>query len=503
MNTLGGNWVGAETRTGLRPYVAAAALVLVAMAVALAFRRLPHANLSLLFLLAVLLVAARWGLWPSVFASVLSFFAINFFLTVPYYTLDVEQEGDLATLVFFLLMAALTGNLAARVRTEMASNRAALERVSTLLDFSRRMAAATSTSEALDALAQRLARMFRARVVVLLPDAEGRLAERAASGGPGDLVIPLAELGAAWADRRVPLRSPGWSHFTLATASGPIGIAAVAVIEIDHQQRLLADGLCEQVSVTLARTQLVDRLKEAELVSETEQLRSALLSSVSHDLRTPLASVIGATTSVLEYGDRLGPKDRRDLLQTVLEESQRLNRYIQNLLDITRFGQRTFTPQREWVDLNDLISAAIERLGSVLEGFEVRIDVAQQAALLHVHGALIEQALVNLLDNAAGFSPPGSTILVAARSEADMTVIDVIDQGPGIEPADRERVFDMFYRATHGDRRDRPGAGLGLAICRSLIAAHGGTIHALPGDGGAGTRMQIRLPGAGSPPDHA
>jgi two-component system sensor histidine kinase KdpD len=483
----------------LRGLVSAAALVLVAMAIALAFRRLPHANLSLLFLLAVVLAAIRWGLWPSVFASLLAFLVLNFFFTAPLYTLSVKEEGDLATLVFFLLMAGITGNLAARMRLEVASNRAVLDRVSTLLDFSRRMAAATNAAQALDVLVLRLALTFKARVVGLLPDKSNQLVELAASGDRhGGAPLDRAELEAAWADGRAPRRIPGWTYLALATAAGRIGTIAVAATDIDHEQRLLAEGLCEQASTALARTLLVDSLKEAQLVSETEQLRSALLASVSHDLRTPLASIVGSATSVLEYSESLGADDRRALLQMVLDEAQRLDRYIQNLLDITRFGQRNFQPQREWADVNDLISSAGARLRSVLSGFDLRIDVADDVEIIFVHGALIEQALVNLLDNAAGFSPPGGTIRVNARSDGDATLIEVVDEGPGIEPAERERVFDMFYRARQADRVQRPGTGLGLAICRSIVAAHGGTIRALAAESG-GTRMQIRLPRSANP----
>jgi two-component system sensor histidine kinase KdpD len=412
----------------------------------------------------------------------------------------VEEEGDLATLVFFLIMAALTGNLAARMRREMASNRAALQRVSTLLDFSRRMAGVTDADQVLQALVHLLARMFKARVVALLPDEHSCLAARVASQDPAAADdFGLTELNAAWAGGRLPRRAPGWTYFPLATSAGPIGTIAVSAIEIDHQQRILTEGICEQASTALARTQLVDRLKEAQLVSETEQLRSALLSSVSHDLRTPLASIVGSATSILDYDHLLSPEDRRDLLQTVFDEAQRLNRYIQNLLDITRFGQRTFEPEREWVDLNDLISSAISRLGGLLSGFDVRTDVAEGAALIFVHGALIEQALVNLLDNAAGFSPPNGTIRITARPDDETTLIEVADEGPGIEPAERERVFDMFYRAKHGDQQGRHGAGLGLAICRSLIAAHRGTIRATSLDGTRGTSVRIRLPHRDNP----
>lgn len=480
----------------LLSYGAAALLVALTIGAAVVFRRLPHANLPLLFLMVVLIIAARWGLWPSIFASLLSFLALNFFFTQPFYTLVVEEEGDIATLLFFLAMAALTGNLAARMRTEMANNRAALERVSALLDFSRRMAAASGVQEALQALVDRLSAACGARAVALRPDALGQLGSAAEAVPPGHAASsstqnPFAR-GAAVS--RQPPRASGWIVLPLASGGRTIGWAGVECAKLEPYQRALAEGLCDQASVAVERAALVDSLKSAQVISETERLRSALLSSVSHDLRTPLVSIIGATTSLLEYREALKPEDRRELLQTVLDEAQRLNRYIQNLLDMTRFGQQPFELRRDWADLNDLISSAVERLGSALASVKLEIDVEPEIALLHVHGALIEQVLVNLLDNAAGFAPEGSSVTVAAARHHDSLVIDVTDDGPGIPDDEREKVFHMFYRVEQGDRRGRPGTGLGLAICRSIVSAHAGSIEAGPGPGGTGARLRVILP---------
>lgn len=470
-------------------------MVLAAILAALALRRLPHANLSLLFLLAVVWTAVRWGLWPSVFASIVSLLAMNFIFTPPFFTLAVEEQGDLATLVFFILVAVLTGNLAARTRTVMASNKAALDRVSTLLDFSRRMAAAKDTDQALEDLVRRLSQLVRARVVALLPDEHDRLVVRASTPQRDEKAqAMLIEIETAWIETRAPRSGFGWSYFPLATSASRIGWVAQASTEISDEQRMLAHGLCEQASATIARILLDENLKRAQLDTETEQMRSALLSSVSHDLRTPLASIIGSTTSLLEYADKLDDQDRRELLQTAADEAQRLDRYVQNLLDMTRFGLRNVEPQREWIDLNDAISSAVSRLQAVLGARCVTTDVADEVSLLYVHGALIEQALVNLLDNAAAFSPADGTITLRARADGDAILVEVCDQGPGIAVEERERVFEMFYRAGDIDRLRRPGAGLGLAISKSIVLAHGGTICAAQGDGGVGACIRIILP---------
>ena len=486
-----------RVRAALPSYLAAALLVGLTIGAAVVFRRIPHANLALLFLAVVLIIAARWGLWPSIFASVLSFLALNFFFTQPLYTLAVEEQGDFATLLFFLALAGLTGNLAARLRNEAATSRGALERVSALLSFSRRMTAAGSSDAAFRALAERLTEACGVRVAVLRPDERGAysLAAVAAPGRRG--------AGAAAMDDTIELRlaalttrppdAPGWTLLPLTSAQRKLGLVAIESESLAGDLKALAEGLCDQASVTSERAELVDTLRRAQVESETEKLRSALLSSVSHDLRTPLASIIGSATTLLEYRDRLDPEDRRELLQTVLDESLRLNRYIQNLLDMTRFGQQSIALDRQWVDLNDLLSSAIERLGSALTSVVLDLKVDPEVALLQVHGALIEQVLVNLLDNAAGFAIEGSTIEVKAYRCDSATVIDVANAGPRIPEGERDRIFDMFYRVEQGDRQ-RPGTGLGLAICRSIVTAHGGTIRADSRADGTGTLFRVELP---------
>lgn len=494
-----------------KAYLAAAVLVVVALAVGTVLRRLPHANLSLLFLLVVLIVAAVWGLWPSIFATILSFFAINWFFTAPLYTFSVEEEGDLASIVFFVAMAALTANLAARMRNEMAESRLALERVSTLLDFSGRMSSAVSVEAASRVLTQAIAQALDREAAVWLPDENGR-PQLTATSDDAPRMLGTGELDAALQAQPdpqsgAPPAGGGVSFLSLALTDGGNGLVAIGPGSVERsatngplgpEERKFADGLCEQARLAIERILLVESLEAAQLAAETQQLRAALLSSVSHDLRTPLASIIGSVSSVLEYRDILKQEDQHDLLQTVLEESQRLNRYIQNLLDMTRFGGQRIELEREWVDLNDLVSAASERFGRTLERPGLAVEISPDVALIFVHGALIEQALVNILDNALDFSGPGDTISVRAYGADGATVIDVVDQGPGIPESDRARVFEMFYMGPQPDDRHH-GVGLGLAICRSIVEAHGGTVDALPGPEGRGTCMRIRLPVAENP----
>lgn len=481
-------------RTALLPaYLGAVLVVLISVGLAfLADRVIPYASLSLLFLTGVLIVAARTGLGPSLFASVLSFLAYNYFFTTPQHTFKVENRGDVATLLFFLLIAAITGNLAARMKGEIAKRRASLRRISNLYEFSRRIGSAARAEEVLAALAAHVARSLVLPVAVFRPGPDGRLAMAASAGQFGVLDGALPEQ--AWEQRgAAPVRIDRWQFLGLGDPAQPSGLLALEG-EVDEEQLDLARSLCEQAAVALDRTRLAGDLEEARLVSETEQLRSALLSSVSHDLRTPLASIIGSTTSLLEYGSSFSEENRQELLTMIADEARRLDRHIQNLLDMTRLGQGSLGLRRDWVDLHDVVSSALGRLKELLKEVRVEIRIDPAVPLLWVHGALLEQALVNLLDNAIRFSPAGGHILVRAGLAPEGVELEVHDQGPGVPEAEREKIFDMFYTARQGDRAQSQGTGLGLAICRGMIGAHGGSVTAHAGAGGVGTCMRIALP---------
>ena len=499
-----------RSRVAVRLPAYLGAVFAVVISVALAFlvsRIMPHATLSLLFLTGVLIVAARTGLGPSLLASVLSFLAYNYFFTTPQHTFRVADEGDLATLAFFLLIAAITGNLAARMKAEIAKRHASLARISNLYEFGRKVSSAAHAEDVLDALASHVSRSLDLPAAVFTadtgrPQSSGQEPDElpvlaARSGKPG--VVDDGLLRRAWAGSGdSPLRLGGWLFVALAGQDKPLGLLAIEG-ETDEEQTGLARSLCEQATVALDRTRLASDLQEARLVSETEQLRSALLSSVSHDLRTPLASIIGSSTSLLEYGHSFSEENRRELLATIADEARRLDRHIQNLLDMTRLGQGSLSIRRDWVDVHDLVSSALARLKETLKGVRVDIEIDSSVPLLWVHGALLEQALVNLLDNAIAFSPPDGRILVRAGLAGDTVAIEVHDQGPGIPEAEREKIFDMFYTVHQGDRRQGQGTGLGLAICRGMVGAHGGSVMALPGPAGKGSCLKIVLP-LGEPP---
>lgn len=450
---------------------------------------LPHASLSLVFLTGVLIVASRSGLGPGLLTAGLSFLTYNFFFTDPRFTLDVYSSVDIATLMFFLLMAGVTGNLAARMRAEMDERARVVSDLSSLHAFAQTMLSALDRDDIISNLRQQLQQRNGSAVAILLTTAEGGVAP-ADDSSDAD-----AHFAALWAMHRPATSAPGWITHALSSSGGPLGLVAFPEPPGDQHMDTLTRSYCHQASLALERAALVEALAEAKLSSETEQLRSALLSSVSHDLRTPLASIIGSTSSLLEYGSAFSARDRLDLLATVLSEARRLDRHIQNLLDMTRLGHGRISLRRDWVDIRDLIAGAMARAQELDAGLpHIDIHVADDVPMVWVHGTLIEQALVNLLDNAIRFTPPGARVKVTAQTVATGLKIEVCDEGPGIPPALRDRVFDMFYTATQGDRGGAHGTGLGLAICRGMVNAHGGTIRALDGPDGKGTCMTILLP---------
>lgn len=448
----------------VRPFVMATAIVGLATAVAPVLQRLPHANLSLLFLTGVLIVAVRFGFWPSIYASVLSFLVFNFFFTYPIYTFVVGEKGDLATLVFFLLMASLSSNLAAHMRDAIRNKEHAVRRVTALQTLTRNVAAAATQEQVLNTLANHLADQFVCETRV-----------KTASDTP--------QTDAVTAD---------WMAWPIETSRGPHGTVALRRTDLSADEENFVGVLVSQASVALERVLLVAQLEAANLEAQRVQMRAALLSSVSHDLRTPLASIIGAASSLLAYDKSLKTHDRNALMHSVLTESERLDRYIQNLLDMTRLGHGGLELQWDWEDLRDLVSAASRRLRISSRNIHLQTDISSEAQLVHVHGDLIEQVLVNLLDNAVRYSPEGGVILVVARREDNEVVIDIADEGPGIPLTERERVFDAFYRVNESDRKI--GTGLGLSICRGIVRAHHGEVTAEPPAGGTGALLRIRIP---------
>jgi two-component system sensor histidine kinase KdpD len=456
-------------------YVLALAGTAVAVVVAaLAERWFGLADLSLVFMLAVLVVAARTSPGPALATAVLCFLALNFFFIEPRYSFYIDARHGVVTVSLFLAAALLAGRLASRLAVQVQALRVANQHANARQALAARLAVATDEEAVLQAARTVLADGLGADVWIRL-DAAGNGARQDES---------VEEHGWWFQPLRAPQGSLGVIGLKLPPAGG----------RLDDQQRDTARAMVQDVAQALLRTRLVSELGSARVATETERLRSALLSSVSHDLRTPLASIMGAAGSLETYGDAMDDADRRSLLDAIRVEGERLDRYIQNLLDMTRLGHGDLALHRDWIGVDELIGSAIGRLQRYQSATRFEVHVAHDAGVIWVHPALVEQALFNVLENAARFSPPHETVVVDARRiDRDRLRIEVRDRGPGIPEDERTRIFDMFYSVSRGDRGSRQGTGLGLAICRGMIGAHGGDVEALPNEGG-GTILRITLP---------
>ncbi|WPN28667.1 sensor histidine kinase KdpD [Pseudomonas sp. P5_109] len=483
-------------------YVLAVVATVLASALAWAVASvLPLPNISLVFLAAVLLVAVRSSLGPALACAALSFLTYDFLFIPPNFSFSIQREEDVLTLLFFLLMAALTGNLAARQRRQLQALRDTQEETTELLDLSRKLTAATDRQAVVSAAAQHLNGWSDVQLCLLNRD--GQNGWKVETGGP--LEFTEAERAAAdWAWQHDQPAGAGtgtlpfgrWWWWPLSVEDGPLALLGVCAREgqtLSGQRRRLLTALSQPLAQALARAQLADDLEAARLHGETEQLRSALLASVSHDLRTPLTSMRGSIDSLLALGEAIPLEDRRELLEGTRDEAERLDRYIQNLLDMTRLGHGALKLARDWVSPADIVGSALNRLRAVLVSLQVSTEVPADLPLLFVHAALIEQALINVMENAARFSPPRGRLQLRAGADDSELFFSVSDEGPGIPEEERAKIFDMFYTAARGDRGGQ-GTGLGLAICQGMVGAHGGRISVADGIEGRGTCITLHLP---------
>jgi two-component system, OmpR family, sensor histidine kinase KdpD len=485
-------------------YLVSLALVAAALGVGLVLRQtLGVSSIALAFLTAVLVSVVLRGLLPALFACLDSVLAYNFFFLPPLHTFTIADPENVVALFFFAVVAIIASNLTARVRAQAITARQRARTAEDLYLFSRKLTVAATLDDLLWATAHQIALMLKVRVVILLPEGE-RVVVRA--GFPPEDTLDDADLAAArwcWEKSRAAGRGadtlPGAKRLFLPMQTGR---GAVGVIGIDRDepgpilttdQRRLLDALADQAALAIERVNLVDDVERARLVAETDRLRAALLTSISHDLRTPLASILGSATSLSAEGATLDPADRSALLRTIQEETERLNRFIGNLLDMTRLESGPLKPRTSFADLSDVVGAVLRRADGMLAQHRVEVRLEPDLPMLDIDVVLFEQVLFNLLDNAAKYAPPGSLIRLAGWRDGASVRVQVLDEGDGIAPDDLERVFDKFYRARPGDGR-RAGTGLGLAICRGFVEAMDGTIAASNRPDGHGAALTIALP---------
>jgi two-component system sensor histidine kinase KdpD len=458
-------------------------------------------NLSLVFLTAVLFSALRYGLWPSIMASLLSVAAYNFFFLPPVHTFTIADPANVLALVFFLIAALVVSNLTAQKQRQTQAMAARAKTTAELYAFSRKVAGIGSLEDLMWVVTYQIAAMLSCDVVVLLPGPDG-LQVRA--GYPPEDTLDVADMAAAewtWTSNHVAGKGsdtlPGGKRLFLPiqTQRGAIGVVGInrerpALLSPD--ERRLLDALLDQAAVAIERVRLAEDVDQVRLQAETERLRNALLTSVSHDLRTPLATIIGALTSLKSFGETYDAQTRAELVSSAQDEAERLNRFVGNLLDMTRLESGGVSVKLEPIDLGDAIGVALNRARPMLAAHATEVDLAPDLPMVKADFVLLEQVIFNLIDNAAKYTPAGTPIRITAHVDGDWVEIAVIDQGEGIPPQSLEAIFNKFTRLQAGDRKGA-GTGLGLPICRGFVEAMGGMIVAGNRQDRSGAIFTIRL----------
>jgi two-component system sensor histidine kinase KdpD len=460
-------------------------------------------NLALVFLMGVLASAVRGGIGPGLYASLFGAFALNFFFLEPRYTFTIRDPESVVALLFFLGTAVVASNLTATVQRQAIAARQRARTTEDLYLFSKKLAGTGTLDDVLWATAYQIASMLKVRVVILLPE-EGTIAVKV--GYPPDDTLVDADIAAAkwaWEHNRPAGRAadtlPGAKRLYLPLRTGR---GAIGVIGLDNdksgplltpEQQRLFDALADQAALAIERVHLVADVDRAELAAETDRLRTALLTSISHDLKTPLAGILGAAGTMKDFGKRLSDDAKDDLLLTVIEESERLNRFIVNLLDMTRIGAGAMEPNYAMHYVGDIVGSALGRAKKILGAHPVDVSIPDNLPLIRIDPVLFEQVLFNLIDNAAKYSVDGSVIEITAWADEANVHIRVLDGGSGIPDGDFERIFDSFYRVRKIDQV-KAGTGLGLSICRGFVEAMGGGIKAENRPDREGAMFTITLP---------
>ncbi|MBI5835769.1 MAG: sensor histidine kinase KdpD [Candidatus Eisenbacteria bacterium] len=496
-------------RTRAAPIIQAVAVVAVCTAVAWLLRgRLERANLIMIYLVGVMAVAVRYGRLPSALCSVLSVAAFDYFMVPPFMSFAVSDTQYLLTFTVMLVAALLISGMAVSLRQQTGAARQRERRAGALYRLSRDLSGIRGTRELLTAALHNLSDVLESRTAILMPDASGAL--YLGAGDPDVLDSAGHEMGVArWVRENAQPAGLGTAtlpaarslHLPLAGSRGVVGVLSVRPAAMDGrispEHTRLLETFGNQIALALERVQLADQAEAARVELESDRLRSTLLSSVSHDLRTPLASITGATSSLLQDHGGLDEGARRELIETVAEEAQRLNRLVGNLLDMTRLESGALRITREWHSLEEVVGVALHRLETRLAGRPVRVDLPRQLPLLPMDDVLVEQVLFNLVENAVKYTPEGTPIEICAVLADGEAGVEVRDRGPGLPPGEEDRVFEKFYRVARAGGVG--GVGLGLPICRGIIEAHGGRIQASNRPEG-GAVFRFTLPIGGEPP---
>ena len=448
--------------------------------------RFELADRVMIYVVGILIVATRFGRWPSLLAGVLSVLALDFFFVPPRLSFAVGGFQHMGTFLVMLLVSMVIGNLTERIRSQARLAHTRELRVRSLFRLSGELTRSAGSASLVESALRNVAAQFQSHVSILLPGPGGGLLVSKDSQGQA---LGQDELGVAqWvmdhreAAGRGTDTLPGAKalYLPLKGAHGPIGVMGIqpsgAPTEMEADQRHLLEAFANQTALALERVLLAERNVESQRQVDREQLRNALLSSVSHDLRTPLGGITGAASSLLEDHGELDPGARRELLETIHEESLQLQRLVTNLLDVTRLESGVVEVNKEWVPAEEMVGSALNRLEAQIGNRVVKVELPPNLPLVQADPVLMGQVLINLLDNALKYSPADQPIEIRGWATDRTLTLSVTDHGPGIPEGQEERIFEKLVRIQQGDTR--PGAGLGLAICKGVTQAHGGRIAA-------------------------
>lgn len=456
---------------------------------------------AMLYFVGTVIVASRTGTWPSFVTVIMSITAFNFFFVPPRFTFAVYDTRYVVTFAVMFFVALASSRLTNQVRRKAEESRLREQQTAALYDMSRDLLNERNPDRLQAVAAQHIGRAMEGNAHFVLFDQSGGLLASAAG------LNELEEEAARWAlTNRQPagaaiLNGPhaDSTYVPLIASRGTVGVVGVRWRirreKLEQRELRYLEAFAQQAAAAIERAELVDETHDALRKVETEQLRNTLLSSISHDLRTPLTAVSGAVSTLIENESAIDPQSRRELLHTIQEEASRLNGMIRNVLDLTRLESGAITVRKEWQPLEEIVGAVLNRLGDRIGDRPLDVRLPPDLPLVPFDALLIEQVLINLLENAVKYAPGGSPIELSAASGPDLITVEVADRGPGIPAGDEERIFEKFVRGHSAGG----GVGLGLAICRSIVTAHGGRIWAENRMGG-GAIFRFTLPAAGHPP---
>jgi len=457
-------------------------------------------NLVMVYMACIVAVSLLYGRGPSVLATILSVAAFDFIFIPPYFTFAVTDTQYVFTFAVMLVTGLVISELAGRVRAQTEATRQRERRTAALYALSRELAELPTRDAVAQAARRIIGDALDVDVWVLLQSAGGRFAS--ADPAPDSSPSEKEEAVIRWVfDHRRPAGRgtdtlPGSSatYLPLLVTEGIVGVLGVQsrppASRLETEQMQLVKAFAGQVAGAIERCNLALHAEQARLAIETERMRNTLLSTVSHDLRTPLATITGAASLLVEGSEQLAAAARQDLAESILDESERLHRLVANLLDLTRLEAGAIQLQHELQPIEEVAGVVLNRLERQLREHPVEIHIAGDLPPVAIDGLLIQEVLMNLLDNACKFSPPNSTIDLSARQMDSELVVEVADRGAGLPPGHEQRLFEKFYRVDHDSRR---GTGIGLAICRGIVELHGGKISAEDRPGG-GAVFRFSLP---------